>query len=180
MTPISDGLVCEGGRAKSYETAIMWLTDCGLLHKVSRITKPYLPLKAYEDLKAFKLFLLDVGLLFCMAGLSKKILLDGSDIFTEFKGALTEQYVLQQLKCDSNITLCYYTNERNSSEIDFLIDNGEEVIPVEVKAEKNLSAKSLKTYREKYEPPHSIRISMADYRQEKGLENIPLYAVELL
>lgn len=174
------GLVREGARAKEYETAIMWLTDCGLLHKVSRITKPFLPLKAYEDLKAFKLFLLDVGLLSCMAGLSKKILLDGSDIFTEFKGALTEQYVLQQLKCSNDIALYYYTNERNSCEIDFLIDNGEEVIPVEVKAEKNLSAKSLKTYREKYKPEHSIRISMADYQREDGLENIPLYAIEAL
>ena len=171
------GLVREGGRAKDYETAIMWLTDCGLLHKVSRITKPYLPLKAYEDLKAFKLFLLDVGLLSCMAGLSKMILLDGSNIFTEFKGALTEQYVLQQLKCGGNMTLCYYTNDRNSCEIDFLIDNGEEVIPVEVKAERNLTAKSLKTYREKYSPAHSLRISMADYSQEDGLENIPLYSL---
>ena len=131
-------------------------------------------------LKAFKLFLLDVGLLSCMAGLSKKILLDGSDIFTEFKGALTEQYVLQQLKCSNDIALYYYTNERNSCEIDFLIDNGEEVIPVEVKAEQNLSAKSLKTYREKYKPEHSIRISMADYQREDGLENIPLYAIEVL
>ena len=112
-----------------------------------------------------------------MSGLSKKILLDGSDIFTEFKGALTEQYVLQQLKCNNDITLYYYTNERNSCEIDFLIDNGEEIIPVEVKAEKNLSAKSLKTYRQKYAPEHSKRISMADYQFNEGLENIPLYAV---
>ena len=173
------GVIREGARAKEYETAIMWLTDCGLLHKVSRITKPYLPLNAYEDLKAFKLFLLDVGLLSCKAGLSKKILLEGSDIFTEFKGALTEQYALQQLKCCNDIGLYYYTNERSQCEIDFLIDNGDEVIPVEVKAETNLFAKSLKAYREKYSPKHSIRISMADYKREDGLENIPLYAINV-
>ena len=134
-------------------------------------------MNAYEDLKVFTKFLHDSGLLSYMAGLSKKILLDGSDIFTEFKGAMTEQYVLQQPKCNNDIALYYYTNERSSCEIDFLIDNGEEVIPGEVKAEKNLSAKSLKTYREKYNPEHSIRISMADYHREDGLENIPLYAL---
>ena len=96
------GLVREGGRAKEFETAIMWLCDCGLVHKVSRITTPNLPLKAYEDLKAFKLFLLDVGLLCCMSGISKSVLLDGNDLFKEFKGALTEQYVLQQLKATSD------------------------------------------------------------------------------
>lgn len=171
------GLVREGARAKDYETAIMWLADCGLIHKVSRITKPNLPLKAYEDLKAFKLFLLDVGLLSCMTGISQKILLDGNDLFTEFKGALTEQYVLQQLKTINNISTYYYTNDRSSAEIDFLIDNGETIIPVEVKAEVNLKAKSLKVYRDKYGPKISVRVSMADYKMQEGLINLPLYSV---
>ncbi|MGM9937529.1 MAG: ATP-binding protein [Candidatus Ornithomonoglobus sp.] len=171
------GLVREGARAKEYEAAIMWLSDCGLVHKVSRITKPNLPLKAYEDLKAFKLFLLDVGLLGCMTGLRQSTLLDGNDLFIEFKGALTEQYVLQQLAAISELSVYYYTNERNSCEIDFLIDNGEAVIPVEVKAETNLMAKSLKTYNGKYNPDFCIRASMADYKKEDWLVNLPLYAI---
>ena len=172
------GLVREGGRAKDFETAIMWLNDCGLVHKVSRITTPHLPLKAYEDLKAFKLFLLDVGLLNCMTGISKHILLDGNDIFKEFKGSVTEQYVFQQLRTVSDYGIYYYTNDRNSCEIDLLVDDGEKVIPVEVKAEENLRAKSLKMYREKYAPAVSVRTSMANYRNENnGLINLPLYCI---
>ena len=172
------GLVREGGRAKDFETAIMWLNDCGLVHKVSRITTPHLPLKAYEDLKAFKLFLLDVGLLNCMTGISKHILLDGNDIFKEFKGSVTEQYVFQQLRTVSDYGIYYYTNDRNSCEIDLLVDDGEKVIPVEVKAEENLRAKSLKMYREKYAPAVSVRTSMANYRNENnGLVNLPLYCI---
>ena len=172
------GLVREGGRAKDYETAIMWLTDCGLVHKVSRVNAPEIPLKAYEDLKAFKLFLVDIGLLSCMAGLRQATLLDGNGAFVEFKGALTEQYVLQQLATLEDLSIYYYTNPRGACEIDFVIDDGERVIPIEVKAEVNLQAKSLKTYREKYQPELSIRTSMADYRQDGGLLNLPLYAVE--
>ena len=172
------GLVREGGRAKDYETAIMWLTDCGLVHKVSRVNAPEIPLKAYEDLKAFKLFLVDIGLLSCMAGLRQATLLDGNGAFVEFKGALTEQYVLQQLATLEELSIYYYTNPRGACEIDFVVDDGERVIPIEVKAEVNLQAKSLKTYREKYKPELSIRTSMADYRQDGGLLNLPLYAVE--
>lgn len=171
------GLVREGGRAKDYETAIMWLTDCGLVHKVSRVNAPNLPLKAYEDLKAFKLFIVDVGLLGCMTGLRQRTLLDGNELFIEFKGALTEQYVLQQLKTVDGLQVYYYTNERGSCEIDFLIDDGEKVVPVEVKAEVNLKAKSLRTYHDKYDPDVSVRTSMADYKEEEWLINLPLYAV---
>lgn len=174
------GLVREGGRAKEYEAAIMWLTDCGLVHKVSRVNSPNLPLKAYEDLKAFKLFLLDVGLLGCMTGLRQRTLISGNDLFTEFKGALTEQYVLQQLASSSNFNIYYYTNDRGSCEIDFVVDNGETVVPIEVKAETNLKAKSLKSYREKYDPELSVRTSMSDYREEEKLLNLPLYAIEQL
>ncbi len=132
------GLVREGGRAKEYETAIMWLCDCGLVHRVSRVKGAGIPLKAYEDLKAFKLFVVDVGLLGCMAGLRQRTLLDGNDLFTEFKGALTEQYVCQQLKTVEDLGIYYYTNDRGSCEVDFVIDTGEMAVPVEVKAEANL------------------------------------------
>lgn len=171
------GLVREGARAKDYETAIMWLSDCGLVHKIGRINSPKLPLKAYEDLKAFKLFFADVGLLGCMVGLQQSVLLDGNDLFKEFKGALTEQYVMQQLAATSKFNTYYYTNDRGSCEIDFVIDNGELVVPVEVKAEINLKAKSLKTYSEKFSPQISVRTSMADFKKEEHLINIPLYAV---
>lgn len=172
------GLVREGSRAKDYEAAIMWLSDCGLVHKVSRVNIPNLPLKFYEDLKAFKLFIVDVGLLSCMTGLHQRTILDGNDMFVEFKGALTEQYVLQQLKTIENLHVYYYTNERGSCEIDFLIDNGKEVAPLEVKAEVSLRAKSLRTYRDKYNPRISIRASMADYKKDEWLTNLPLYAVD--
>lgn len=172
------GLVREGGRAKEYETAIMWLCDCGLVYKIERVKGGGIPLKAYVDQKAFKLFVVDVGLLGCMTGLSPKILLDGNDLFTEFKGALTEQYVCQQLKTLENLSIYYYTNDRGSCEVDFMVDTGERTVPVEVKAEVNLKAKSLKTYYEKYQPEISIRTSMADYRPEEWLMNLPLYAIE--
>lgn len=174
------GLLREGTRAREYETAIMWLSDCGLVHKVSRVNAPNLPLKAYEDLKAFKLFLVDVGLLGCMAGLKQSVILDGNDLFKEFKGALTEQYVMQQLATNPELHCYYYTNERGSCEIDFVVDNGERVVPVEVKAEVNLKAKSLKTFCEKFHPEISIRTAMTDYKVEESLINLPLYAIEML
>lgn len=174
------GLIKEGARAKDYEMSMLWLTDCGLVHKVQRATKPNLPLKAYEDLKAFKLFLVDVGLLSCQVRLGQTVLLEGDRLFNEFKGALTEQYVLQQLKTVQELGTYYWTNDRGSAEIDFLLDTGTEVIPVEVKAEKNLKAKSLKTYCEKFKPKTAIRTSMSDYKKEDWLTNIPLWAVEII
>ena len=172
------GLIREGARAKEYETAIMWLSDCGLVHKVSRINAPNIPLKAYEDLKAFKLFIVDVGLLGAMVGLNQRTLLNGNELFTEFKGALTELYVMQQLAVNQDLGIYYYTNDRNTCEVDFIVDNGDNIIPLEVKAEINLKAKSLKTYREKFTPEISIRSSMADYSEEVGLINLPLYAID--
>lgn len=172
------GLVREGARAKEYETAIMWLCDCGLVHKVSRVNAAGILLRAYEDLKAFKLFVLDVGLLGCMAGLRQHTLLDGNDLFVEFKGALTEQYVCQQLKNIEDLDIYYYTNDRGSCEVDFVVDTGEKIVPVEVKAEVNLKAKSLKTYREKFLPEISVRTSMVDFKKEEWLVNLPLYAVD--
>ncbi|MBQ3003684.1 MAG: ATP-binding protein, partial [Clostridia bacterium] len=172
------GLVREGARAKEYENALMWLCDCGLVHKIGRVNTSGIPLKAYEDLKAFKLFLVDVGLLGCMAGLSCRTLLDGNDLFVEFKGALTEQYVCQQLKTAEALEIYYYTNDRGTCEVDFILDTGEKIVPVEVKAETNLKAKSIKTFWEKFSPEIAVRTSMSDYKKEDWLLNLPLYAIE--
>ena len=174
------GLVKEGARAREYEYALMWLSDCGLVHKVHRATAPKLPLKAYEDSKAFKLFLVDIGLLSCMTRLKQDVLIDGNSLFTEFKGALTEQYVLQQLKTMPGIEPYYWVNQRNSLELDFLLDTGNAVIPLEVKAETNLQSKSLKAFADKHRPAMSLRTSMSDYRQQDWLLNLPLYAIEYL
>ena len=174
------GMVREGARAKEFENAIMWLTDCGLVHKVPRVTVGRLPLKAYEDMKAFKMYMLDVGLLGCLSGISAKTVLDGNDLFVEFKGALTEQYVLQQLICEEDFLVCYYTNSNGQCEVDFVVDNGECVVPIEVKAEVNLRAKSLKSYVERFAPSTAIRASMSDYKIEEWLVNLPLYAIENL
>ena len=171
-------LVREGARAKEYEMVLMWLIDCGLVYKVNRVVTPKLPLKAYQDLKAFKLFLLDIGLLTCITGLNQSTLIDGNELFVEFKGALTEQFVLQQFVTIKNLDTYYYTNSRGSCEINFLIDDGENVIPVEVKAKVNLKAKSLKVYKEKYNPKISVRVSMNDYKREEWLLNLPIYMVE--
>ena len=174
------GLIKEGARAKEYELAMLWLTDCGLVHKIHRVSTPKLPLKAYEDLKAFKLFLADVGLLSCMVGLRQDVLLDGNELFREFKGALTEQYVLQQLKIVKGLNIYYWTADRGTAEVDFVVDTGSDVIPVEVKAEQNLQAKSLKVYREKFGPRVAVRASMADHKREDWLWNLPLWAVETM
>jgi predicted AAA+ superfamily ATPase len=174
------GIIKKGARAKDYEMALMWLSDCGLVHKVHRVTAPSIPLKAYEAVKAFKLFLVDVGLLGCMVRLNQSVLLDGNELFKEFKGALTEQYVLQQLMTLRGVEAYYWTNDRGNAEVDFLIDTGREVIPNEVKAETNLKAKSLKTFCEKYHPKTAIRTAMTDYKQEDWLLNLPLWAVEAI
>jgi len=174
------GLIREGARAREYELALQWLSDCGLVYKVHRVTTPHIPLNGYIDLSAFKLFMVDVGLLSCMAGVRPDILLDGNELFMEFKGALTEQYVLQQLKPQKWINSYYWTNERNTSEIDFLVSDGKSVIPLEVKAEINLQSKSLKSFRDKFSPSLSVRTAMTDYKKEGWLLNLPLYAMGTL
>jgi len=172
------GLIRKGARAREYEMAMMWLNDSGLIHKVNRITKPGIPLKAYEDSNAFKLYILDTGLLSALSGLGPKVILEGNRIFDEFKGALTEQYVLQQLKSFKDINIFYWSAEVGTSEVDFIIQKGETIRPVEVKSSENLRAKSLKVYKEKFNPKVSIRTSMSDYRKEEWLVNIPLYAIQ--
>lgn len=171
------GLIKQGARAREFELALSWLIDCGLIHKVCRVTKPAMPLKAYEDFGAFKLFLVDTGLLAAMVGLDVKTLLDGNTIFEEFKGALTEQYVLQQLVANKQVTLYYWSAEKSDAEIDFLIQHEGHIIPIEVKAEENLQAKSLRSFVQKFSPGMAIRTSMSDFREEKWLTNLPLYSI---
>lgn len=174
------GQVRKGARAKDFELAIQWLTDCGLIHAVHRVSKPSIPLKSYEELSAFKIYLLDVGLLGAMGDLSPKTVISGNEIFTEFKGAMTEQYVLQQINALFNTEPYYYSAENSRMEIDFLMQGNDAVTPIEVKAEENLRAKSLRSFYNKYHPPLCIRFSMSDFRRQDWLVNVPLYEVEWL
>ena len=172
------GLLKQGARAKEYEMAIAWLVDAGMIYKVNRASKPALPLIAYMDVPAFKLFFLDVGLLAAMGNIDSKTLIEGHQIFQEFKGGITEQYVLQQLKTIEELPVYYWSSEKSTAEIDFLVQFSENVIPIEVKAEENLQAKSLKSFHLQYKPSISIRTSMSDYRIDQWLTNLPLYAIE--
>lgn len=171
------GQVREGARAKDFELAIQWLLDCGLIHKVQRAGKPALPLKAYLDLDAFKMYMVDIGLLIAMTDLDARVIIDGNRIFTEFKGALTEQYVLQQLISEFEIEPYYYSAPNSKGEIDFMLQAKTSILPVEVKAEENLKAKSLKAFCEKYAPQYAVRTSMSDYREQDWMTNIPLYGI---
>jgi uncharacterized protein len=169
------GQLKKGARAKDFETAINWLSDAGLVLKVNCVHKPTLPLSAYADFDAFKLYFLDIGLLNAIAKVDQKILLEKNSILIEFKGALTEQYVAQQLKI--NHDLYYWVADNATAKIDFLMQFQNEIIPIEVKAEENLKAKSLKSYFEKYNPNIVIRTSMNNYRKQDWMTNIPLYAI---
>ena len=170
----------EGARAKDFELAIQWLIDCGLCYKVGRVTKGGIPLKAYQDIPAFKLYLSDVGLLAAMTDLDAKTLLTGNAIFTEFKGALTEQYICQQLYAELDTVPYYWSAESSSGEVDFVLQHSGQVIPLEVKAEENLNAKSLKSFVNAYQLAYGVRTSMSDYRDQEKLVNLPLYAISLL
>ncbi len=169
------GQIKQGARAKDFELAINWLVAAGLILKVNRAETPKLPLNAYMDYDAFKLFLVDIGLLNAIGNLDQKILLEKNKILHEFKGALTEQFVCQQLKPKTE--LYYWTATNASAEIDFLVQHQNQIIPIEVKAEENLKAKSLKLFVEKYSSTTAIRTSMSMYRKETWLTNIPLYAI---
>jgi len=171
------GVVKKGSRAKDYELALSWLVDCGLAHKICRVSKPGIPLKAYEDIGSFKLFIVDVGLLGAMGDIDVRTLIDGNVIFEEFKGALTEQYVSQQLTTISGMVINYWSAEKSTAEIDFLVQYSGRAIPIEVKAEENLQAKSLKSFCQKYTPSLAVRTSMSDFRAEDWLTNLPLYAI---
>lgn len=171
------GLVRSGARAREYEDALLWLADAGEIIRTYNVSKPDVPLKAYADAKAFKVFLLDVGLLMCMSGLSPKVILDGSRIFEEFKGALTEQYVCQELQLHKHLQTNYYWTSSSVAEIDFLVSDGMEVYPLECKAGITMNAKSLKSYKERYSPRWSLRTSLLPYERnaEALTTNIPLY-----
>ncbi|MCD7982605.1 MAG: ATP-binding protein [Clostridiales bacterium] len=170
------GLIREGARAKDFELAIQWLLDCGLIHKGYRVSRPGIPLIAYMEMNIFKLYFLDVGLLSALCELDARTLLEGNRIFTEFKGALTEQFVAQELVA-AGMKLYYYSTKNSSGEIDFLIQQNGYVIPVEVKAEENLQARSLRSYCQKYQPEIAIRSSMSAYREQDWMVNVPLYAL---
>ncbi len=172
------GQIKKGARAKDFETAIQWLTDAGMVLKVSLVGKPTLPLNAYADMDVFKLFLLDIGLLNALAKIDPKILLEKNKILTEFKGALTEHFVAQQLKI--NHELYYWTATNATAEIDFLIQSQNGIIPIEVKAEENLKSKSLKVFVEKYKPVTAIRASMSPFRVQDWMTNVPLYGVSTI
>ncbi len=169
------GIIREGARARDFELAIQWLQDCGLILKSIRVSKPGMPLKAYIEMNNFKIYMLDIGLLAAQGDLDARILLEGNKIFEEFKGALTEQFIAQELVAYGN-SLYYFSKENSSGELDFLLQKGSQVIPVEVKAEENLQAKSLRAYCEKHKPETSIRTSMANYREQDWMTNVPLYA----
>lgn len=171
-------VIKTGARAKEYELALLWLKDAGLVYQVNRIKKPDLPLIAYQDLDAFKLFIVDVGLLSALTNLDVKTILEKTQIFEEFKGAIAEQYVYQQLKSVDDISIFYWSNDSRRSEIDFVIQHGECVVPVEVRAEKNLKAKSLNNFIQEYKSKKSVRTSLADYKlNDNNLYDIPLYAI---
>ena len=171
------GCVREGARAKDFELAIQWLEDAGLIIKNYRVSKPDIPLIAYMEINNFKMFMLDVGLLGAKCSITAKVLLDGCKIFEEFKGALTEQFVAQQLK-SSDRELYYYSTSNSSGEIEFVIQQEMKCIPIEVKAEENLHAKSLKAFWDKFKPEMAIRSSMSDYREQEWMINVPLYLLE--
>lgn len=171
------GQIKKGARSSEYEIAIQWLVDCGLVYKVNRVNEPNMPLKAYKSMNAYKLFVLDVGLLGAMSDLEVESILEGNDIFIEFKGALTEQYVLQQMISDTRYTPYYFGTEKATFEQDFLIQKGKNIIPIEVKLSDNIRSQSLKAYCDKYKPDKAVRFSTLKYIDQGWMENIPLYAV---
>lgn len=171
------GALRKGARANDFEIAIQWLVDSGLVHKVHRISKPVVPLKFYEDMASFKLFLLDCGLLGALSETPPEQILIGDNVFEEYKGAFTENYVLQQLKSLPHTFVYYYSNDNSTLEIDFVVQHEAHVIPIEVKAEENLRAKSLRQFVTDNSGLHGVRFSMSDYREQDWLTNMPLWAV---
>lgn len=170
------GHIAKGARARNYQSGITWLEQAGLVTRVRRVTKLGLPLRSYADDSAFKLFLLDVGLLAAMAGLDKRTVIGGSSIFEEFKGALTEQYVCQQLISERGLAPYYWSAENSTGELDFLVQDGSRVAAIEVKAEENLRARSLRAFKDKHPDITALRFSMSGFREQDWMRNIPLYA----
>ena len=171
------GAIKRGARAKEFEIAIQWLIDMGLIYKVNRVKKPILPLTFYEDISAFKLYMLDCGLMGALSETPAGLILSGSSIFEEYKGAFTELYVLQQMKSVDSIFVYYHSTDDSRTEIDFVVQKGEQVIPIEVKAEENLRSKSLRQYVSENSNLKGLRFSMSPCRDQGWMENIPLYSV---
>ena len=171
------GQIKKGTRSSEYEMAIQWLLDCGLIHKVNMVNEPHLPLKSYINLSSFKLFLVDIGLLGAMADMPVEAIIDGDSSFVEFKGAMTEQYVLQELVATTEYTPYYYGTDKSTFEQDFLLQIGTDIVPVEVKAKGNVRSQSLKAYCDKFQPKRAVRFSTLNYISQGWMENIPLYAV---
>ena len=175
------GAVKKGGRAADFEIAIQWLVDAGLVYKIERVKEPVMPLKFYVDGSAFKLYMLDCGLLACMAEANPNAMLLGTNAFTEFKGAFAENYVLQQMKATLDTSVYYYSKDNSTMEVDFLFQTQERVVPTEVKAEENVKSKSLSLFiNEDFKNLNlkGLRCSMKPYIDQGWMENIPLYAVE--
>lgn len=171
------GQIKKGARSTDFEIAIQWLLDCGLVYKVNRVNELHMPLKAYMNMSAYKLFMLDVGLLGALSELPVETILEGNDIFIGFKGALTEQYVLQQLISDTDYTPYYYGTDKATFEQDFLIQKERNIVPIEVKAETNIHSQRLKAYCDKFHPEEAVRFSTLKYKKQEWMVNIPLYAV---
>lgn len=169
--------ISEGARARDYRFSLTWFEQAGLISRVRRIKTPGLPLGTYGDDSGFKVFLLDIGLLGALAGLDERTALAGSSVFREFKGALTEQYVCQQLISEFETDLYYWSAPRSTGEIDFLIQIGGHIYPIEVKAEENLQSKSLAAFAQKHSNVLPRRFSMAGYRDENWMRNIPHWAI---
>lgn len=169
--------VRTGARSREYEDALLWLSHAGLVHRIFKITKPGLPVSAYDDLSAFKLYLIDVGLLRRLSLLDPIAVREGSRLFTEFKGALTENYVLQHLVKNFEVQPRYWTSG-NQAEVDFIIQVKNEIIPIEVKSDENVRSKSLSIYNGLYEPSIRIRYSLRNLKKDEGLINIPLFLVD--
>ena len=171
------GIIRDGARAKDFELAIMWLYNCGLVLKSHRVKVPSMPLKAYQDFQTFKLFMVDVGLLGAAVGLQTQMLLEGNRLFTEFKGALAEQYVMQELSAQNFDYIGYWTNERSTTEVDFVIQQKGEVVPIEVKSGENLRSRSFTQFCRTYEPKIAFKASTLPYHGGMEIVNVPLYGI---
>ncbi|SEQ00637.1 hypothetical protein SAMN02910289_01069 [Lachnospiraceae bacterium RM5] len=167
------GLIKKGARAKEFENALQWLINAGLIHKIVRVNKLNRPLKFYEDISAFKIFILDLGLLGAMTDVTAKEVIAGENYFSEYKGVFTEQFIAQEL-ISMDYKLYYYSKADSPLEIDFLVQK-EEVYPIEVKAEENLKSKSLRIVYENNNNLKPCRFSMSGYRNQDWMVNVPLY-----
>lgn len=170
--------VRSGARARDFETAIQWLCDAGVVYKVTRVRSGEMPLRGFEDMDAFKLYVLDIGLHGAMAGLDAITLVQGNELFLQYKGALTEQFAMQEMRCHNDMEIHYWTPEESRAEMDFVVQHAGEVIPIEVKAEQHLRAKSISIYIQQNHPSHIIRTSLAPYKQGATVTDIPLYAFQ--